>query len=165
MNIRRSFIHFFTPPWRLGAAVSAQALQRIEAAIGANERLHRGEIRFAVESALDLHHLRADLTARERAVQVFSELGIWDTEENNGVLIYLLLADRDFEIVADRGIHRHVGEGGWEVIAHRMEAHFRSGDIERGIVEGIEAVGAHLRTHYPRSGPDTNELPDRPVVV
>lgn len=165
MNIRRTFAHLFTPPWRLGGTLSAQALQRIEAAIGANERSHRGEIRFAVEAALDTHHLRADLTARARAVQVFSELGMWDTEENNGVLIYLLLADRDFEIVADRGIHRHVGQDGWETIARQMEAHFRSGDIERGIVEGIEAVGTHLRAHYPRNGPDANELPDRPVVV
>lgn len=165
MMIRRALTHLFTPPWRLRGTLSAHSLQRIEAAIGANERLHRGEIRFAVEAALDLHHLRADLGARARAVQVFSELGMWDTEENNGVLIYLLLADRDFEIVADRGIHRHVGQDGWEAIARRMEAHFRGGDIERGIIEGIEAVGALLCVHYPRTGPDANELPDRPVVV
>lgn len=165
MNIKRAFTHLFMPPWRLRGTLSPQALQRIEAAIGANERSHRGEIRFAVEAALDLHHLRADLSARARAVQVFSDLGIWDTEENNGVLIYLLLADRDFEIVADRGIHRHVGQEGWEAIARQMEAHFRNGDVERGVVEGIEAVGAHLRARYPRDGADSNELPDHPVEV
>jgi uncharacterized membrane protein len=122
-------------------------------------------VRFAVEGSLDLFDLLRGMTARERALQVFSQLGVWDTEENNGVLIYLLLADRDFEIVADRGIHRIVGSAGWEPIARRMEAAFRAGDFQRGIIEGIDAVGEVIARHYPRRGGDSNELPDRPIVL
>jgi len=165
LNITRTFVHLLTPPWRLRATLPAGALHRIEQAIRANESSHRGEIRFAVEAALDLHELLHGMTPRARALQVFADLHVWDTEENNGVLIYLLLADRDFEIVADRGIHKHVGDRTWEEIARHMERHFRDGNIERGVLEGIEAVGARLRAHYPRRGPDVNELPDRPAVI
>jgi uncharacterized membrane protein len=105
------------------------------------------------------------MTARQRAVQVFSLLGVWDTEENNGVLIYLLLADRDLEIVADRGVHRLVGDEGWEPIARRMEAALQAGRFEQGIVDGITAVGELLAMHYPRRDGDRNELPDRPIIL
>ena len=142
-----------------------QAFDAIQQAIERSERTHRGEVRFAVEAALDLFDLLRGVTAHERAVQVFSQLGVWDTEENNGVLIYLLLADHDFEIAADRGLHRLVGADGWEPIARRMEAAFRAGDFQRGVVEGIEAVGEVLARHYPRREGDRNELPDRPVVL
>jgi uncharacterized membrane protein YgcG len=157
--------HLMLPAWSVSRALPERSLNAIQAAIERSEATHRAELRFAVEASLDLFDLLRGLTARQRAVQVFSQLGVWDTEENNGVLIYLLLADRDLEIVADRGVHRLVGDDGWEPIARTMEAALRAGQFEQGIVDGINAVGALLARHYPRREGDRNELPDRPVVL
>ena len=139
-------------------------LDAIERAIKASETAHTGEIRFAVEGALDGMPLFNDQSARERAIDVFAQLRVWDTEDNNGVLIYLLLADRDVEIVADRGINAKVGAPEWEKICRMMEAAFHQGNYEKGVVSGIEAVTQHLAAHFPGSGANHNELPDRPVV-
>ena len=98
-------------------------------------------------------------------MEVFSQLRVWDTERNNGVLIYLLLADRHVEIVADRGIHRDVGQPDWEIICREMEHAFRQGRFEQGVVEGIRAVASHLLRHHPASGTHENELPDKPVML
>jgi len=106
---------------------------------------------------------RAD--REERAVDVFSHLRIWDTERNNGVLIYLLLSDRDVEIVADRGVDAKVGPREWERICRGMEAAFRQGDFEGGVIGGIREVTRHLAEHFPPIGTDRNELPDKPVVL
>jgi uncharacterized membrane protein len=141
------------------------ALDRITKAIAESEKSHHGEIRFAVEGALDWRPLFQGVTAKERAVQVFSELRVWDTEANNGVLIYLLVADRDVEILADRGVHAKVGPEGWETICRSMEAEFRQGRFEAGVIHGVREVGRHLDRHFPRTGPDVNELPDRPVLL
>jgi uncharacterized membrane protein len=105
------------------------------------------------------------VSPRARAVAVFSQLRVWDTEQNSGVLIYLLLADRDVEIVADRGIHRRVGEATWEAVCKRMEGHFRSGRFEEGVIAGISEVSALLRSHFPAGPGDVDELPDKPVVL
>ena len=137
----------------------------IEKAIKASEGMHRGEIRFVVEGALDTVPLLRGQAARERAIDVFSRLRIWDTERNNGVLIYLLLADRDVEIVADRGIDAKVGTEEWERICRKMEAAFRQADFEGGVVGGIQEVTRHLAEHFPPIGDDRNELPDKPVVL
>jgi uncharacterized membrane protein len=118
-----------------------------------------------VEGALDGAPLFRGQPARERALDVFSQLRIWDTEDNNGVLIYLLLADRDVEIVADRGIHARVGAAGWEAICNEMETDFRAGDFARGAIRGIDAVSRHLAAHFPKRGGGKNELPDTPVVM
>lgn len=147
------------------ARFPAASMDRIGKAIAASEAGHSGEIRLAVEASLDLAPLFKGFTARDRAVEVFSDLRVWDTEANNGVLIYLLLADRDVEIVADRGIHAKVGAKGWEEVCHVMEQAFRQGRFEEGTVRGIEAVGRLLARHFPKSGGDLNELPDRPAVV
>ena len=109
MNIQRVLANLMMPPWRVRQVFPAASLRVIEAAIRDCEMTHTGEIRFAVEAALHPLALWRKQTARERAIEVFARLRIWDTEQNNGVLIFLLLADRDVEIVADRGIHRHVG--------------------------------------------------------
>jgi uncharacterized membrane protein len=146
-------------------AFSAEAMQNIEAAIRAAEAAHHGEIRFAVEAGLDILPLLKNKTARERALEVFAHLRVWDTELNNGVLIYLLLADHDFEIVADRGVNEKVGHEGWEKICHAMEALFRNGHFEQGVITGIRLVSSHLERHYPKLGTDKNELPDQPVVL
>lgn len=141
-------------------------MSSIQKAITDSEHSHLGEIRFAVEGALPWREVLEGKTARSRAVQVFSELHIWDTEHNTGVLIYLLLADRDVEIVADRGIHARVCTEGWEAICREMEEAFRQGHFEHGVLLGIKRITAILRQHYPASGrSNPNELPDEPVVV
>jgi uncharacterized membrane protein len=122
-------------------------------------------VRFVVEGALDGAPLFRNQSARVRALDIFSQLRIWDTVHNNGVLIYLLLADQDFEIVADRGIDTMVGHAGWEKICQEMEADFRSGHFERGVIKGIEAVSRELAAHFPKTGGGPNELPDAPVVM
>lgn len=164
MNYRRILKHLLTPAWRARTALPSHALHAIEATIRDSETTHHGQIRFAVEAALDLSPLLRGATARDRALEAFSGLRVWDTEYNNGVLIYLLLADHDVEIVADRGIHAHVGAQEWERICHDMETHFRAGRFEEGVIGGIRAIGAHLAHHYP-GGSQANELPDSPVVV
>ena len=137
----------------------------IERAIKAGEATHSGQVRFVVEGALDGAPLFRDQPARERALDMFSQLRIWDTAHNNGVLIYLLLADRDVEIVADRGIDAKVGAAGWEAICKAMETDFRAGNFAGGVIKGIDAVSRHLATHFPRHGGGSNELPDAPVVM
>lgn len=140
-------------------------MRTIEQAIRASEATHRGQIRFAVEAALDLVPLLQNQAARGRAIDVFSFLRVWDTEHNNGVLIYLLLADRDVEIVADRGVSRLVAPEEWERICREMERAFRDGRFEAGVLAGVRAVSGHLVRHYPGEGKGRNELPDAPVVL
>lgn len=164
MNCKRIFKHLLTPAWRIRSALPAQALRSIEAAIRNNETTHSGQIRFAVEAALDLSPILRNVTARERALDIFSDLRVWDTEHNNGVLIYLLLADHDVEIVADRGIHAQVGADEWERICRAMETHFRAHRFEQGVLEGIHAISVHLARHFP-GGEHRNELPDKPVLL
>jgi uncharacterized membrane protein len=124
-----------------------------------------GQIRFVVEGALDGAPLLRNQSARARALDVFSHLRIWDTAHNNGVLIYLLLADRDVEILADRGIDALVGATEWEKICRAMEAEFGKGNFEAGVLKGIGAVSRHLAKHFPKRGTAANELPDAPVVM
>jgi uncharacterized membrane protein len=165
MDLKRIVRHLSIGNLRVRRLFPSASMDRITQAIAATEAEHHGELRFAVEASLHLSLLLKGVTARERAVSVFSELRVWDTEDNNGVLIYLLLADRDVEILADRGVHAKVGAEGWESICKGMEAAFRQGRFEAGALGGIEAVGEHLKRHFPRRGPDVNELPDRPVIL
>jgi uncharacterized membrane protein len=136
----------------------------IEQAIAESEREHSGEIRFAVEPALDTRPLLAGQSARERALEVFALLRLWDTDERNGVLIYLLLADRDIEIVADRGLNV-VQAAEWEAICKSMEQALRRGEFREGVMDGVHAVSGLLARHFPRRAGDRNELPDRPVAL
>jgi uncharacterized membrane protein len=142
-----------------------ETMDRIEQAIEAGEATHRGQVCVAVEPALPLARVLRKVSPRERAVEVFSQMRVWDTDENNGVLIYLLLADRDVEIVADRGIHARVGEAAWEAICHRMEEAFREGRFAEGLGEGVREVSALLAQHFPGGSDDRDELPNRPVVL
>jgi uncharacterized membrane protein len=142
----------------------AATLRRIQQAVAEAERGHSGEIRFAVETALPAARVWRGVSARERAVELFGELRIWDTEHNNGVLVYLLLADRDVEIIADRGIDARVGATGWEAVCRAMEQRFRGGEFEAGAIAGVQAVGDLLRRHYPVAGDTPNELLDTPVL-
>ncbi|WP_158670996.1 TPM domain-containing protein, partial [Bradyrhizobium guangdongense] len=140
-------------------------LDRIEQAIKRGEATHSGQVRFVVEGALDGRPLFRNQPARARALDVFSHLRVWDTAHNSGVLIYLLLADRDVEIIADRGIDAKVGAAGWETICRAMETEFASGQFERGVIAGIEAVSRELARHFPPAASHPNELPDAPVVM
>jgi uncharacterized membrane protein len=141
------------------------ALGRIEQAIAAGERAHRGQVCFAVEAALPPLRVLRRVLPRERALEVFGLLRVWDTEENAGVLIYLLLADRDVEIVADRGIDRRVPPGAWRDICARMETAFAKRRFVDGVVQGIDEVSALLAAHFPHTEATRNELPDKPVVL
>ena len=165
MSIRRIGRHLLEHRWRLRRIFPPAALARIQQAITSGEAAHAGQLRFVVEGALDGAPLFRNQPARERALDIFSQLRIWDTADNNGVLIYLLLADRDVEIVADRGIDAKVGPEGWEKICRAMETDFRAGNFEAGVIKGVEAVSREMAAHFPRSGAGPNELPDAPVVM
>ena len=165
MNLKRIAKHLLLTDGRVKRAFPSQTLKAIEQAIKASETTHVGEIRFVVEGALDGAPLFKGQSARERAIDVFSQLRIWDTEHNNGLLIYLLLADRAVEIVADRGLHSKVGSREWESICRSMETAFKQSNFEGGVVGGIQAVTQHLTTHFPASGAGRNELPNKPMVL
>lgn len=165
MKIKRIVKHWLTTRLQLRRAFPRSALKAIGKAIQASETRHAGEIRFVVEGALDGWPLFKDQSARERAIELFSQLRVWDTEGNSGLLIYLLLADRAVEIVADRGIHVRVGSREWEQICHTMETAFRQQNYEGGAVSGIQEVTRHLTKHFPASGAGQNELADKPLVL
>lgn len=165
MNLSRWLKHSLIPDWAVRRVLSDAAMNRIESAIGQSEYRHRGQLRFAVEASLDPRYLRRSSGVRDRAIDVFSQLRVWDTEENNGVLIYLLLADRDVEIVADRGIDARVGRQGWESVCQAMELRLRAGNTEQAVLDGISLLSGFLETHFPVATGRINELPDTPVVL
>lgn len=165
MDFKRLYNHFLMSAAKARRAFPDTSLAAIEAAIKTTESAHVGEIRFVVEGALDLASLLRRQSPRERAIQVFSELRVWDTEFNNGVLIYLLLADRDVEIVADRGINAKLTQQAWETICREMEAAFQLSHYQIGALLGIHAVSRHLRDTFPARDVGRNEMPDRPLLL
>jgi uncharacterized membrane protein len=165
MGIKRISRHLIEHRWRERRIFTPKVLDAIERAIKAGEATHSGQVRFAVEGALDGMPLFQGQSARERALDIFSQLRIWDTAYNNGVLIYLLLADRRVEIVADRGIDTLVGAAGWEKICRDMEVDFKAANFEAGAIKGIAAVSHELARYFPPRGAQRNELPDKPVVI
>lgn len=165
VKLPRLLRHLLTPDWRVRQCFPRRAMQAVEAAIAASEKTHAGEIRFAVEAALGPVQLLRGESARERAIEVFSALRVWDTELNSGVLIYVLLADHDVEIVADRGISSRVPQAEWEGICRRMERSFRKGEFEAGTLAAIAEIGTLLDARYPASVRNPNELPDRPAIL
>lgn len=144
-----------------------EALQRLAARVAASELAHSGEIRLCIEAGLPLSYLRRSATARERAVAMFGKLRVWDTEHNNGVLIYLLVAERAIEIVADRGLASRVDAAAWQRITATMQAAFQAGQFEPGLNQAVDAVGALLVRHFPLAPGDANanELPDAPYLA
>lgn len=165
MGWRRLLRHWSTGDIAVRRAFPDDVMQRIEDAIRAGEATHGGEVVFAVEASLPTRALWADESPRERALEAFGFLGCWDTEEDNGVLIYLLLADRDVEIVADRGAARAVPAGEWAAVCREMEACFRARRFEEGALAGVRRVHALLAAHFPPRPRDENELANRPVVI
>ena len=166
MNLGRALRHLFATHWSTRRRFTQKVLSDIETTISQVESQHAGEIRFVVETALHPAELWRDLTPRQRALQVFAHLGVWDTLHNNGVLIYVLLADRAVEILADRGIAAQVAAGEWDQICREVERHYRAGDFGRGSVAGVLQVGRLLERHFPGSrGAGANELPNQPVLL
>jgi uncharacterized membrane protein len=155
--------HLFTTGWGLRRAFNAATLRAIEQAITDAERAHGGEIRFVIEASRGAIELLRGVAPRQCALHVFARLGVWDTEANNGVLIYVSWADRDVEIVADRGFNGRVPEQEWAAVCRRMEQSFARGTPREAIVEGIQAVGALIARHFPTA--DRDELPNRPVLL
>ncbi|OFZ97910.1 MAG: hypothetical protein A3H35_03835 [Betaproteobacteria bacterium RIFCSPLOWO2_02_FULL_62_17] len=165
MDATRWLRHVLAADWLLWRHFPKRVLAAIENSIGEQEQRHLGELRFAVEGGLSVGRLVRGQGARARAVELFGALRVWDTEQNSGVLIYLLLADRAVEILADRGIQAQVGNQKWEGICAQMRSRFAAGDFEGGSVEGILAVSDLLAQHFPASGENRNELPDKPIVL
>jgi uncharacterized membrane protein len=155
--------HLLTPHWWAVRAFSSGVLRQIESAIKASEHKHDGELRFAIEGPLPFAALRT--TTRRRAEALFGQLGVWDTEHNSGVLIYVQLVDRRIEIVADRGISAKVAQSEWDAICRRMEDAFKADRFQAGAVTAIGEITALLARHFPPLGENPNELPDGPVVL
>ena len=147
-------------------AIPPEVAQRLAQRVAASEQRHSGELRIYIEAGLPLGYLWHDATPRERALAMFGKLRVWDTEHNNGVLIYLLLAERAIEIVADRGLERHVGAAQWQLLIERMASAFSAGRYEEGLAQAIDEVTVLLQQHFPlREGEaNPNELPDEPVL-
>ncbi|RZL52256.1 MAG: TPM domain-containing protein, partial [Variovorax sp.] len=143
------------------------AMERLARRVAASEQRHTGQIRICVEAGLPTSYLLRHAPARERAVMLFGKLRVWDTEHNNGVLVYLLLAEHAIEIVADRGIDRHVDAADWAAMTARMGAAFREGRFEDGLTQALEEASALLVARFPRDASTLtgNELPDAPVVL
>lgn len=165
MRWMRILRHLFTDQWSVRRAFPPAAMRAIRDKIGEQERRHGGELRFAVEGSLPMLHLWRGQDARSRAAELFGQLRVWDTEHNSGVLIYLLLADKRVEIVADRGIHDKVGGTAWEAICGEMQRSFAVRRYEQGVSLGIAAISDLLARHYPPAAGDANELPNEPVVL
>ncbi|MDN3919619.1 TPM domain-containing protein [Roseateles violae] len=148
-------------------ALPADALQRLQQRVADSEAHHSGEIRVCVEASLPLSYLWRGASARERALAIFGKLRVWDTEQNNGVLIYLLLAEHAIEIVADRGLDRRIAAGDWQALVARLGEALRAGRFEQGLAEAIDAIDAPLRAHFPLESGATNpdELPDAVVLL
>ncbi len=169
MQIGRLIRHAAATHWRTRMLFPSATLDAIEKAIARVESAHSGEIRFAVETALTPLHILNGVAPRARALEVFAHLRVWDTEHNNGVLIYVQLADRNVEIVADRGFQGRVSAAEWEAVCRLMEEHFRAGRFKEGSIAGVDAIGDLLARHFPPNlktpARSHNQLPDRPTLL
>jgi len=157
--------HIATTRWSTRRHFPPAVRHAIEQAIGGCEAHHGGEIRFVVETAFDVPELWRGLSTRQRALQLFGQFGVWDTAHNNGVLIYVLMADHAVEIIADRGIAARVAVGEWNSVCRQMEQHYREGRFRDGSIAGVQGVGALLGRHFPGRRHSDNELPDQPVLL
>jgi len=163
MMIARWFRHLTMTRWQLRRRFPESALQAITEAVRASEHTHGGEIRVAIEGDWHVAALWRDITPRQRALQLFSELQVWDTAQRNGVLIYLSLADRDVEIIADRGLNDCVAAAEWRAVCQNMETALARGEYQSATCEAVVQVGALLARTFPHA--DRNEQPDRPVLL
>jgi len=164
---RRWWRHLWLDELSLRRRIGPAGLDRLEARVAAAERGHAGEIRLCIEASLPWSHLWRHVTPRDRAVAMFGELRVWDTEQNNGVLIYLLLAEHAIEIVADRGLARRMSPAQWQAVMAPLQSALRRHEFEQGLGDAIDAVARVLRAEFPlaEGARDENELPDRPHMM
>lgn len=162
-NLARWWRHLNMTRWQLRRAFPESVLQAITDAVRASESLHGGEIRVAIEAELSSQALLRGQAPRARALEVFASLGVWDTAARNGVLIYVCLADRDVEIIADRGLHAHVTAAEWAEVCVQLQREFTVGQYGPGMCAAIDAVGKLIGRHFPVA--DRNEQPDRPTLL
>ncbi len=163
MDLMRIGKHLLIPDWWAHRTFSRAALDRITAAVRESEKSHRGELCFVIEGDLDLSALLRGITPRQRAEELFSQMRVWDTEENSGVLIYVQLIDHAIEIVADRGINGKAAQAEWDQICLKMQEAFYAGNYEEGAFTAIDAITMLLQRHFPAGDDNEDELPNRPV--
>ena len=165
MDLKRFWRHVLMSPLKAARAFPSKTLDVLQREVAAQEKRHRGEVCIVIEAELTSAQLWHDLASRDRARQLFALRGVWNTEENNGVLLYVLLADRKVEIVADRGIDKRVRPGEWHTICRAMEAAFAGKRYEEGALAGVRSVSDLIARDFPANGEERNELPDRPVLI
>ena len=157
--------HLFTPQWVVRRHYPPALMEDIQRRVTEVERRHPGELRFVVEHALEPADLIAGLTPRERALEVFGLLRVWDTEHNNGVLVYVLHAERAVEIVADRGLARSVPQAEWDTLCRQVETEFRARRFRQGALGALDGAARLLEQHFPPRKSGRNELPDQPLLL
>jgi uncharacterized membrane protein len=165
IHFSRLFKHLFATSRQTKKYFPASGLQLIEDRIAESEIGHSGQIRVVIETTLSPYAIWHQQSSRERAIEVFSLQKIWDTENNNGVLIYLLMADHAFEIIADRGVHQKVGDEFWKKVCEMMEIRLKNSDFQEGVLTGIHEIDQILRKFYPASVITPNELSDEPILI
>jgi uncharacterized membrane protein len=164
-RVKRTLRHLLSTRTEAARAFPPETLEAIAEAITAGEQTHRGEVRLVVEKSLPLSAVWDEMSNRQRALALFADYGIWDTEDNCGVLIYVNLADHKVDIVADRGINRRIEPATWQAICNTMTAGFAQGRFHDATLDAVRQVNALLRQHFPSNGSRPNELPDRPVML
>lgn len=163
---RRLFINRCADARDIHARLSTEALDRLAARVAASEQRHSGELRICIEAGLPWSYIRRDATPRDRALTLFGKLRVWDTEHNNGVLIYLLLAEHAIELIADRGLNARVSAERWADLAKQLGNHLTDRHFEEGLNQAVDALSELLAAHFPvDGGRKVNELPDRPVIL
>jgi uncharacterized membrane protein len=165
MAIMRMLKHLCATRAGMRRRFSSDVTDSIEQAVAAAEQRTSGEIRFAIDTALDIPELWAGKSPRECAHEAFAHLRVWDSELNNGVLIYVLMADRDVEIVADRGAAARISPTEWEGVCRLIENHFREGRFQEGALAGVAAVGGLLEREFPSRSGNRDELPNQPALL
>ncbi|NLC24139.1 TPM domain-containing protein [Oxalobacter vibrioformis] len=161
----RFFRHLFTTRTAASRVFPATTLKAIESCITEGEKTHRAELRVIIEPALSMDAIRAKTAPRERALELFGRYGIWDTEENCGVLVYINLADRQVEIVADRGVAPKVDQKEWDTICLTMTEGFSQGRFQQSTLDALTSINQLLKQHFPLNGPRENQLPDEPILL
>lgn len=165
MELKRILRHWHLSPWQVRCRFDRATLAAIQQATVASEQRHRGELRCVIEGRLSLLQLLRGLTARARAAQLFDQLEVGHTEEHSGILIYVLLAERRVEIVADRGITALVAQEKWDALCARMTQQFAAGRYQEGALAGIEGATRLLSDHFPARANNPNELDDAPLFL
>jgi uncharacterized membrane protein YgcG len=161
----RAFAHLRTTSAVGHRLFPPTTLKAIEETIAAGETVHRAEVRLIVEPALGMHAIWSGMPARERARELFAHYRVWDTEENCGVLVYVNLADRKVEIVADRGVGKAVAAKEWHAICRTMTQGFAQGVFHDSVIGALRQLNALLEKHYPDDGSKRNQLSDKPIVL